>query len=127
VCDGSTEFCLGCDHGTNLDVHCLERSFETVFGEFSQAFDHGCTGATLLIGCDSADDCGNDGECVFTGGEAGFADCREPNEFSLGVACENDQVCSGDAPTCGPYDPFDYFGPYQEVLGWLPQACTSPA
>jgi hypothetical protein len=124
VCDRPTEFCLACSHDKVFDAHCLPRTAETVFEEWSAAFEHGCDFPHLLIGCDSPDDCGPDRECMFSSGEAGYAFCREPDEFSYGLACADDDDCTTENPSCEPYDDFGYFEPFEEILGWTPMGCA---
>ena len=123
ACEIANEFCLACDHGDQLDAHCLARSSDVLYEELGREFEHGCTaGVSLFIECDENTDCGPQAVCRFVSGDFGFAFCDTARAGTDGQACEDDSDCDL-AMSCGAHDPIGYFGQYAAVLGWTPQAC----
>ena len=123
ACEVASEFCLACDHGDQLDAHCLERSSNGLYEELGREFEHGCTaGVSLFIECDESADCGSGAVCRFVSGDFGLAFCDVDRAGTVGQACDDESDCD-PVLGCGAHDPLGYFGQYAAVLGWTPQAC----
>lgn len=129
TCNSETELCVVCDHGDSRDVHCLERQGNDIYEQARLASEaHECNQfQSLFIACDDSNDCPEDSVCRFVSGETGYADCTEAGPDHYGNACSTTNDCSPGAPLCDEYDPFGYFSPHKDLLGWVPTACHDSA
>lgn len=124
-CESPIAVCVICPHEDFTDTHCLPADFEEEGWPFRTAMESHpfCGFPGLFIQCDGPEDCSReDQECVFNGGEWGYAQCMNPTDGAFGIACRSDSDCEPGA-RCGEIDPFGYFSPYFEQLGWRPYAC----
>ncbi len=126
TCDSGTEFCVGCDHVSWLEVYCAPQTGETPLENLSAQMDaNGCGLGSLAIECDDSEDCLPGQVCVFSDGEFGIAFCADDGEFSRDLACTEDSDCSIDFPTCGYFEDSSlYFDRFADLLGWQPRACV---
>lgn len=127
TCDSISQFCMGCGLPDGPEVYCLPRTDNVSTAFYTEINARSCSYTSLLIECNDNEDCAAGQECVFSGGEFGYASCIVSGQAERGVFCESSAECSSQYPVCGEYDDFGYFEPYADLLGWLPQACDAPS
>lgn len=122
-CEAPIAVCVVCPHEDFTDSHCYPADLDSEwpFGPAMEAHG-GCGFPGVFVQCDGPEDCvRDDQECVFDGGEWGYARCATVTPGSP-IACRTDDDCESGA-RCGEVDPFGYFSEHFTTLGWRPYAC----
>lgn len=118
---GAGTYCAACEHSADVrDAHCLPSA--TDGWVFNTAGAHECGFPSVFAECDGHEDCESGELCTFTGGEWGFGQCWARDDAFGAIACREDSDCEAGV-RCGEVDPYGYFSPLFDVLGWRPTAC----
>lgn len=123
-CESPIAVCVICPHEDFTDAHCLPAGPDDEGWPFRTAMESHpfCGFPGLFIQCDGPEDCGEDQDCVFSGGEWGYAECVSRVDGPFQAACRSDADCDAGV-SCGEVDPLGYFSPHFDRLGWRPYAC----
>lgn len=128
TCESPIAVCVVCPHEDFTDTHCFPADLDEDWPFRTAMESHPfCGFPGVFVQCDGPEDCvREDQECVFDGGEWGYARCTDPADFPFQVACRNDEDCEPGV-VCGEVDPFGYFSAHFDTLGWRPHACGGAA